>query len=332
MRIDEKLLEKPVSSKLGSEPIAIEALRTILTNCLSSDLLAFHLQDGDILLGGIPRGGGLRDDTVNIAFNAPDGKRYGVAQYVRIPTSLIASVTVVPLSDATIPPINQADRENTFVQRTRAKDMRLPVHNFPNPLAKILYDHNMPIVESHGFSVSKLIEESLSQAGISGTGIHFDRDFLMYADWEFFETQAKGETNIAVSPLPGLVQLERVIRSSNEELVIARLRNSLSNRISSLLPSLGEYRILMGVLLVPEPLQDEEIEGETCYLYRVATSEGEQYPVLIKAKKLKYPRSFLNRVSSQMAFYGEMLPIPVSVAWSKYNDSMLVRAIASLTS
>jgi len=312
------------------QPITSDALQNFLSTCKGSDLLAFKLTNGDILLGGIPRGGGIRGDTVNIAFNMPDGKRYGLAQYIKIEITSIASVSVVPLSEASIPTLSEGEWELEFLQPSADKKVRLPVHNFPNPLASIIHNHNMPIVESHGFTASHLIEESLSQDGISEQGIHFDKDFLMYADWEFFQTQTKGETSIAASPFPGLVQVEHVLKSSNEEQVVIRIRNSLTNRILKFVPPFGDYRLLEGVLLVPEPLQDEEIEGETSYLYRIATSQGDHYPILVKAKKLKYPRSFLDRVSSQLTFYGEMASIPVSISGYKYERSMLVRAIAYL--
>ena len=96
---------------------------------------------------------------------------------------------------------------------------------------------------------------------------------------------------------------------------------------------MGDYTILQGCLLAPQPAQDEIIEGEKCYLYKVAESIGGGMvcPVLLKVDQLKYPTGFLNRISSQLTFYGELLPLPVDMLGEKYSQTLLARAIAYLS-
>jgi len=119
---------------------------------------------------------------------------------------------------------------------------------------------------------------------------------------------------------------------SNEELVMQRLKVSLSEQIrKKLSPSIGSYAVIHGALLVPDPAQDEKIEGEICYLYQVATSsEGAIFPILIKERLLKYPKDFLHRISSKLVFYGEILPVPVSIVGQLYQKVLLVRVLAHL--
>lgn len=318
-----------------SPPITIDALQKFLSTCKSSDLLAFKLTNGDILLGGIPRGGRIKGDTVNIAFNMPDGKRYGQARVVEIPLADISSVERVPLSEESRPQLSKDDPEVDFLKEVGidvTEGIKLPVHNYPNPLASVIYEHNVPIIERKNFRTLYLIEEALSQDGIPTEGIRFDDDFLLYADWDFFETQSGGGISIAASPLPGLVQIEKSIQMSPEQQVMQRLKLSLGEQFrKSLSPSVGNYAVLHGALLVSDPAQDEEIEGELSYLYQTGSSiDGTLHPILVKARLLKFPRGFLNRVSSELVFYGEVLPIPVVILGITYDKVLLVRALAHL--
>ncbi len=320
------------------EPIDPSQLQQLIETSSRSELLAFTLRNRDILLGAIHQSGKWDGETVLLAFNMPEGKRYGHAQLAKVPATAISAIHKVPLSQESTPKLAEDDVEIEFfkgmgfgIDEIR-KITSLAVHNYPNPLASIIYEHNMPIVEAHNFEVWGLVEKSLSQDGIPTKGIYFDKDFLMYADWDFFQTQAKGEISISAAPVPGLVQIEKSIRMSPEELVLRRLKSSLDDRIRrTVSPATGEYRLLQGVLLVPDPAQDEIMEGEVSYLYQVGIStDGSICPILIKAKHLKFPIGFLNKVSSKLTFYGEMLPIPVSIVGSNYSQVLLSRAIAHL--
>lgn len=318
------------------EPIDPSQLQPLVETASHSKLLVFILTNRDVLIGAIHQHGRWDGNYILIAFNMPDGKRYGWGQVAKIPVTAISAIDSVPLIEESIPRLDENDPEFDWLKEMGMditeirKRTKLAVHNYPNPLAAIIYEHNMPIITDHNFEISNLIEESLSQEGIPSKGIYFDRDFLMYADWEFFQTQAKGESSISVAPIPGLVQVERTIRMSPEEQVLQRLKSSLGSKIrQTVSPATGEYRLIQGVLLVSDPAQDEIIEGEMSYLYQVGiSSDGTVCPILIKAKQLKYPRGFLNKVSSVLAFYGEMLPIPVSILGNDHSQVLLARAIA----
>jgi hypothetical protein len=298
-------------------------------------LFAVVLTSGDVLLGGIDQHGEWKRKTVNVAFNMSDGKRYGQAQIAEVPIEQISSIQQVPLSDESKPQMNEEDPEVDFLKEIGFDvkgGIKLPVHNYPNPLASIIFQHNIPIVEQNKLRTLYLVEESLSQDGIPTEGIHFDDDFLLYVDWDFFESQSKGGVNIAASPIPGLIQIEKDVRMPLEQQVMQRLRLSLSEQIrKSLSPTVGNYSVVHGALLVPEPAQDEEIEGELSYLYQIArSSDGMLQPILIKARLLKFPKGFLHRVSSKLVFYGEVLPIPVSILGVVYKSALLIRALAYL--
>lgn len=301
----------------------------------STRLVAITLITGDIFLGEVLADRESNKNYIDIAFNTPDGKRYGRSQLLRLTTNQIASMIKVPLAEESIPKLGENDPEILWLKNFYTNDAlpsKLPVHNYPNPLATIIYEHNMMLAQKYGLATNRyLIEESLAQDGIPIGGIFFDQDFLMFADWAFFHTQARGETNFAVSPIPGLITIEKSISQSLEQQIIQRLKANLAERIRQLVTSdLGEYRVLTGALLVPDPPQDETIEGEICHLYRIA-NDNDDLPVLIKVKQLKYPQGFLNRISSPMTCYGELLQLPVSIVGKHYSHTLLLRAMAYLS-
>lgn len=318
-------------------PITVEQLEVTIASSSGADLVAVRLTNGDVLLGEIHQYGEWDQKTVNLAFNMPDGKRYGTAQITAIPITSISSVRHVPLNEASRPKLSEEDPEMDFLKKVGmdvSGGIKLPVHNYPNPLAIIIYEHNISIIQRHKFRTLHLVEESLAQDGIPTEGIHFDNDFLLYADWDFFNTQSKGGATIAASPIPGLIQIEKSIQMSPEQQVMQRLRLSTSEQIrKKLYSSIGNYAVLRGALLVPDPAQDEEIEGELSYLYQIAVSRnGEIHPILIKAQLLKFPRGFLDRISSELVFYGEFLPAPVAILGKTYKSVLLLRALAYLNS
>jgi hypothetical protein len=319
-------------------PINIPKAQQLISSVSSTDLLAFTLTNGDILLGELHQHGKWNKESINIAFNMSDGRRYGQSRIIEVPITCISSIKIIPLNEDCAPRIQSNDPEAEFLREFGFDiegSIKLPAHNYPNPLASTIYEHNMPIAEANNFKALYLIEESLSQDGIPTEGIHFYDDFLMYVDWEFFQTQSKDGTSIAIAPLPGLVQFEKSGRLSPEEQVLHRLKASLTGKLTQMIPSssTGIYSLLSAILLVPDPAQDEEIEGEKCYLYQIANStNGDLLPILIKSKMLKYPRGFLNRVSSKLVFYGEILQIPVAILGNQHDSVLLVRAIAYLSS
>lgn len=292
--------------------LEINQLSDAIKSMPSAGLSAITLVSGDIFFGEIHMRRIADANSLDIVFNFPDGKLYG-GQILRLPLELIASLENVPLT-----------KETTHGY--------LP-HNYGNPLATIIYQHNMALAEKYGLDTNiHLIEEMLGQEGIPTEGIRFDDDILLLADWGFFLTQASGETSVAVSPLPGLMTIEKSVAQALEQQVIQRLRANLPEKVRKITThNIGEYGVFTGALLVPDTAQDTDIEGEPCHLYRIANSDDD-FPVLVKIKQLKYPKEFLNRISSPVTCYGELMPIPVNILGKQYSRTLLVRAMAYLAS
>lgn len=318
-------------------PLNPQKLREKLEVISSTDLIAVTLIDSSILLGSSFK---FWEDVwheemmLPLGFNTNDGKRFGRSCVVHVPANIVAAVVKVPLDDASRPKISTDDPQvHVFRQLGIDHDLTLTAQEYPNPLASIIFEHNSSVVTAIGLEISDYAEKALSQDGISPEGIGFDNDFLMYADWPFFETQVGGNTNFSAAPVPGLVNITRSLDQSPEQQVLQRLKDTLSERIRRhVSSSTGKYAILRGCLLVPTLAQDEMIEGETCYLYKIAENrdDGTVYPVLIKAERLKYPVGFLNRINSVLTFYGELLPTPIDMLGEKYDEALLARAIAYL--
>lgn len=313
-----------------------QKLREKLEAISPTDLIAVTLIDSSILLGGSFKfWEDIWDEEIvlPLGFNTNDGKRFGKSCVVHIPANIVADVSKVPLDDASKPKIRTDDLQaQVFRQLGIDHDLALAAQDYPNPLASIIFEHNSSVVTAIGLVISYYVEKALSQDGISPEGISLDNDFLMYADWPFFETQVGGSVNFSAAPVPGL-NVARSLDQSPEQQVLQRLKDTLREKIRQhVSSSTGKYAILRGCLLVPTPAQDEMIEGETCYLYKIAENrdDGTVYPVLIKAERLKYPVGFLNRINSVLTFYGELLPTPIDMLGEKYDEALLARAIAYL--
>ena len=97
-------------------------------------------------------------------------------------------------------------------------------------------------------------------------------------------------------------------------------------------PKITQDNLIQGCILLPDPPDDTEIEGEKCVLALCVIDDKNDdrvaYPILIKLSQLRYPYEFLSRINSVLTFYGEHLPVPVNVMGRSYNSTMLARAIA----
>jgi hypothetical protein len=314
-----------------------QMLRKKLEELAPADLIAVTLTDTSILLGGVFKFWQQiwdEEGVVALSFNTEAGKRFGNSCFVHIPISLIAGISVIPLDDTSTPKLSTDDAQVEFLREIGIElDMRLPVQDYPNPLASIIYEHNMSVIESVGFKIVNYMEKALSTEGIPTEGIHFDDEFLIYADWAFLVTQAGGGVTISAMPVPSIISIEKHLNQSPEQQVIQRLKGTLADKLHQhVSPTLGSYTVLQGCLLVPDPAQDDVIEGEECYLYQIVLSRetAEILPVLMKVKHLKYPLGFISRISSKLNFYGELLPIPVNILGENYSQVLLARAIAYL--
>jgi hypothetical protein len=317
------------------DPLPKQDLRRLIGESLTSGFIAVVLTDGHILMGCLPRPLASDHSVVSLCFNTEDGKEYGAAHVVDIPIEKIADLQIVPLDESCVPVVRDDDRiltsrseEGTHNEKYRT----LTAKDYPNPYARIVGQHNLQIIDELKFKIYARFEEALSKDGIPPEGITLDEDFVLYADWDFFARQVSGSFGVEVGV--GVVTATKNLSPSLQKLVIEKLKTSwlgkLQERFSSD-PGMVEENILRGNILVPQPAEQTDIEGESCILVMCAGKDGNSsartYPVLLKLKRLRYPLEFLGLIMSPLVFYGEMLPIPLQVLGETYNTCLLARAI-----
>ena len=186
----------------------------------------------------------------------------------------------------------------------------MPVQDYPNPLAAIICEHDLPIAEKHRLHVSAYFEFALPTGAIPPEGIMFENDFVVYADWEFFSQQISGALNVGINI--SVFSASKDLSPSLQLRAIERLKDS------------GRK----GCVRVPYPSITTDIEGDNCIV--VVCDGVDTFPVLLKSKRLKYPMEFLGYITSALTFYGELLPLPISVLGMTYKEALLARAIGYL--
>lgn len=299
-------------------------------------LIEVTLVDGDTLIGCLAKDWSWDGQTVSLGFNTVEGKRYGHSHIVDIPINVIADIQPIPLSEASIPRVETDDPTLAFLRELGIDDekyARLPVQDYPNPLASIICEHNLSIVAAHDLPLFGYVERALSTDAIPPEGIEFGGDFLLYADWTFFSQQMSGAVNVSVNIL--MAGLSKDLSPSLQAEVIKRLRHSWIERVRKrMIPGATREHLMQGRILVPEPSESTEIEGEKCSVVICATTDekgGEETcPVLLKLNSLKYPLEFLGYITSVLTFYGELLPLPLVILGKTYEKALLARAIGYL--
>ncbi len=296
------------------------------------DLIAITLVTGDVLLGCLEKYWNWNGKTIGIGFNTEKGFRYGQSNIITIPVTQIANIQKIPLDEESIPRIPLDDpslvtlRELGFNSETLTK---LTVQDYPNPLASIICNHNLPIADRLNLKLFHYMELSLPKEAIPKEGIALDSDILLYANWDFFSQQMAGNTSLSTG-IPG-IGLSKSLNSSLQTEVIRRLRNTFLGKglrkgtSSSAVNELWVH----GCIFVPEKYDDTIIEGEKYVSVFCVSSENDAqtYPVLLALKYLKYPLEFLGNIVSPLNFYGEVLPIPLNILGENYNKTLLARAI-----
>ncbi len=299
------------------QPNDIKALTDAIE--IGYQLISVTLTTGDQLIGGIEKHWGWNGENVSIGFNTKAGRIYGMSHIIRIPLNQIADIKSIPLSDDTVP---------VYLDR------RLTVQDYPNQLATVIEEHNLEVANACGLKVTGYMEAALAQDSIPPEGIKLRKDFILYADWDFFSRQMHGAVSVNASI--GTVGIEKDFSPSLQNFVFKHLRENfqkIKDVQDALQPSGIDEAYVRGCILMPQPAQDTEIEGDTCILIACANAEntGEAaYPVLLKQKSLKYPIEFLNQVRSPLIFYGEFLPVPIEVFGIRQEYTILARAIGYL--
>jgi hypothetical protein len=320
-------------------PIDKQKLSEQLAAISYQDFIAVIFTTGDTLLGSLFKHWEYDENQVSLSlsFNTIEGRLHGNSCIVDVPMDLISDVSLIPLSAECTPqqPQTLLEHLKEFLGDASIADFdtRLSAMDYPNPIASLVYNHNQPVISQYNLEIGNYVEKALSQTAIPTGGFDFDpkREFLLYTDWEFFAAQARGDTSISATLL-GVVGLNKNIKPAMDEQVLQLLRKSWNAKIApkKISPAVGRYTTFQACILVPDPLQTEIIEGAECNLYRLATETGESYAVLLKYNLLKYPASFLKPLKSLLTFYGENLPMPVSIGGTSFEEVVLARAIAHL--
>jgi hypothetical protein len=296
------------------------------------DLIAVTLTDSDVLLGGISKHWEWDGNVIAIAFNTVEGQRSGRSHQIEVPIESVADVSVVPLADSSTPRLPADDPQVKFLREVLGEDAsidpRILPQDYPNPLASVICIHNTEVASSHNLVVGGWIEKALPLDAISPEGIRFEDDLLLFADWEFFDQQTSGPLSVT-GGLLGVIELSKEMSRSPQRQVVQRLKEqALTERVRKrVLPTSGEC-IVHGRIRVGESPDTTQIEGQECHLWMVAGASGESCPVLVKVRMLRYPLEFIKHVDSELAFYGELLPIPLKVTGEVYQKALLARAIA----
>jgi hypothetical protein len=277
------------------------------------DWLAITLVDGSILLGGLSKQQSWDGTGLALSFNASAGRRFGNSWFIYIPVELIADLSVVPLN--------------------KSNDLEfLTPQDYPNPLASIVSEHNELIAALYNLEIMGYVEKAFAQDAVPPEGYNLTDNFLLYADWDFFIKYLKGETSITASPVPGVIGISKNVKSSLEEVVMLHLNVSLSTKVNQKLsPKIGNYITLQGAILVPDNVQSDVIEGDECVLFKLATTDGIVYPLILKTNQIKLPVNFLSGLNSVLTCYGEIISIPLTIAGEKFQSAFFLRAAAYLT-
>ena len=295
------------------------------------DLIAVTLVNGDVLLGGIFKHWEWNGQRIELSFNTPEGKRFGSSYVIDIPLDSIADIVVIPMDDESMPKLAPGDPQIQALEQIGLPDLidlRILPQDYPNPLASVIYSHNSKIASDNDLFVGEYAEFALPQDAIPPEGLYFDEDFLIYADWDFFHHQASGGVSLTGGIL-GVLEISKDVTKSPQQQVLQRLRErAIEEEVRrNLSPTTGEC-ILHGCILVEDPPDTTEIEGEECHLWTVVDADGESHPVLVKVRMLKYPLEFIGRVNSVLTFYGELLPAPLNVLGTTRTKTLLAHAIA----
>jgi hypothetical protein len=319
-------------------PIDIQRLEERLESFSSEyDLVVVTLTSGDVLLGAISKHWDWNERTVSLSFNTEAGQRFQFSHEIDIPVELIADTEVVPLDEASAPRRGADDPQARAVEQIFGEsfelDPRLPVRDYPNPLATIICKHNAQIAQSHNLPVNDCAEFSLPLDAIPPEGISFDDEFLLYADWPFFQRQISGSSSITGGIIPNILEINKDLSQPLQQYVFQKLKVSLGESKVRRGTELSDgMHIIQGHIVLVESEMTTDIEGEKCHICIVGEIKrrGELRLVLLKNTGIKLPIEFVGCVNSILSFYGEVLPIPVNVQGRNYQHALLARAVGFL--
>ena len=277
------------------DPLPINEIER-LTSLIESvyQPITILLIDGDLLIGCLAKNWYWNGETIGLGFNTLSGRRYGESHLVEIPLDVVADVQPFPLSESSTPHLGPNDPELEFFRslgNEYEKYQRLPVQDYPNPMATIISNHNLPIAERHTFRVSAYFEFSLPVDGIPPEGIEFGRDYILYADTEFISQHISGASSVNIG-LPILGVSKDLSPSLYTEVINLLKGTWFQNLHSPMSPSGIDERLIQGKIILPDSPMSTEIEGDNCVVVvfvPIIAADAESQAVLFKPSLLKYP-------------------------------------------
>ncbi len=154
-----------------------QGIKTLIDSSHRSVILS--LIQGDIVIGDFHYFDEAQLLPVPLIFNTREGKVFGHAHLIEVPPDYISGIRPLVWTDDSL--------------------SGLPVKWVPNPLATLICDHNLVVAEKYGLDVWGYAEKALPQSGVPATGIEFEKDELIYVDWEFFSRIAGGSLQVGLS-------------------------------------------------------------------------------------------------------------------------------------
>lgn len=318
------------------DPLPINELERLASSIeLAYQPITVVLVDGDLLIGCLAKHWHWNGESLGLGFSTSSGQRYGTSHLVEIPVRLVADLQPFPLSETSTPRLSLDDPASGFFQSLGPeyqKYLRTQVQDYPNPLASMICNHDLPIIERHAFQLLTYLEASLPLDAIPPGGIQFDQDFIMYVDTDFFTQHMSGTLGVNFN-VP-LVGVSKDLSPSPKAEVINLLKGSPFRTLHTRISPVGlDGRLIQGQITLPDPPLNTDIEGDNCIVVICGPevdNDSETFLVLLKSSRLKFPLEFLGHIASMLTVFGEPLPFPLEISGSTYHQAILARAIGYL--
>lgn len=333
------LIEVSMAEEIIFQPLPADQIKSLIDPIeIGIELIVVTLIYGDEIIGALEIYWEWDGNNVTIGFNTKAGKRFGMSHTVEIPLEIIADIKPIPLTDSSIPTLEGNEpNEVTLLDKSNLGQKlarKMFVQDYPNPIATVLESHNLAVCALRGLKVMGARDDALSRESIPPEGIMLKHDFILYADWDFFSHQLHGA--VTLNATAGVASVTKDMSPSLQAFVFKYLQENFQKIIQVqgvLAPTGIDVAFVQGCILMPQPAQDTEIEGERCILVYCGNAKnvGEAaYSILIKQNSLKFPIDLLSLIRSPLIFYGELLPIPNDVYGKKQDYMILARAIGYL--
>jgi hypothetical protein len=265
------------------------------------------------LFGGVTQELAWHNKELVLNFNSEEGRRFGKSYRLHVPVGLISHVQPVTV----------------VVPSTIALHTEL-VRNYPNPLASILSQHNLQQTKVNALKIIDYVERALPQDEVVLSGVEFNQNMLLYADWDYLAQNMRG--GVAVEVNAPFFTVQKELLPSLFELARAKIETGwLATKLSDVVSSKSNTFSAEGrVRVLSEPISTT-IEGEECIVV-LCGDAAFLIPVLIKKRLVRYPIEFIGFIMSKLRFYGDIMYAPLVLEGTMFYNIMLARVIGYIES